>query len=346
MPYVTGIDPQGNQTTYTSYEVAVQNGAKNISGGPSGVPIQQQMQAANTAQHAAQFAPLPQLNGAGQASYAPPPPAQDPITTFNLKLMEMLGTAQQANSGNPDLAAQANKLQIGQTEDSMAVADPNAAPLRPGDALNARENAGELYNPEVKALNERMRLNNEAVSRFEGTLKAAQGWGEEYEKLIKPDDNTVQAVQMQMRAGIKPTAEVLAKMGNKLTQADFDALAAASKGGSDLPAIAKEFEYAKANGWKGKGPESDWFTQYSNEDANRKAVRSSTNVYVAGDPVASKNETRVKGIISANPRTAADYQYDLAAWAKAAAQINDEFNDPNAATKYDGLLKAAYGKSF
>lgn len=59
--YVTGIDPQGNQTTYTSYEVAQQNGAKNISGGPSGVSIQQQTLAANQAQSS--VIPVAQTSG-------------------------------------------------------------------------------------------------------------------------------------------------------------------------------------------------------------------------------------------------------------------------------------------
>jgi hypothetical protein len=46
--FVTGIY-NGVPTTFTSYETAVQNGATNISGGPSGTTIQQQTAAANQA---------------------------------------------------------------------------------------------------------------------------------------------------------------------------------------------------------------------------------------------------------------------------------------------------------
>lgn len=198
---------------------------------------------------AANYAPLPQLNQAGQASYAQS--AQSPIDAFNMKLMELLGTAQGANSGNTKLAAQASKLQLGQTNASMAPADPNAPPLRPGDALNARQDAGQLYNPEVKALNDRMQLNDEAVKRFTDTIKAAKDWGEEYYKSVKPDEATIQAVQMQMRAGIKPSEAILEKVRTSLTQADWDALAAAGGGSGSTPTSIQEYNLAKSQGFTG-----------------------------------------------------------------------------------------------
>jgi hypothetical protein len=235
-PTVFGIDGTGNATAFSSWDQLLQannNQAPNI-------------QTVAQIPAGSGYSPLPQLNQAAQ-----PAPQQSPIDAFNMKLMELLGKAQGANSGNAALASQASHLQIGQTNASMAPADPNAPPLRPGDALNARQDASQLYNPEVKALNDRMQLNNEAVQRFTDTIKAAKDWGEEYYKSVKPDDATIQAVQMQMRAGIKPSEAILDKVRTSLTQADWDALAAAGASGGGSPTSIKEYEYAKSQGYTG-----------------------------------------------------------------------------------------------
>jgi hypothetical protein len=163
-------------------------------------------------------------------------PAQDPITIFNTKLLELLGKAQGAND-NTALTVQREKLQNENLNASTKPAgELGIENLSPGDALNAREHAGSLYNPEIKSLNDRMQLNNEAVDRFTKTLDAAQKLGEQYSKMIKPSDATIEAIRMQLRAGVLPKDDVLAKVQGQLTEDDWHAYMAAKGTGQRKPA--------------------------------------------------------------------------------------------------------------
>jgi hypothetical protein len=175
------------------------------------------------------------------------PSQQDPIDIFNIKLMELMAKAQGANAGNPALMAQQNKLQNTQVTQSMApAADLGIQNLTPSDAMAARQNESQLYNPEVKALNDRMQLNNEAVTRFSNTLEAAAKMGEQYAKMIKPSEQTVEAIRMQLRSGVLPSEEVLTKVQGQLTQDDWDAYVMAKSGGGSAPSSVQEYEYYKA----------------------------------------------------------------------------------------------------
>jgi hypothetical protein len=100
---------------------------------------------------------------------------------------------------------------------------------------------------------------------------------------------------------------------------------AASVSLKGTPTSYQEYQLAKQEGYTGT------YNDYQTMDANRKAVRSTTNNYIAGDPYAAKDEARVKQIIAANPGE----------WGKAAAQIDREFG-AGTATKYDALLQAAF----
>ncbi len=210
---------------------------------------------------------LPGINQEnGQATYSVPA-VGDSIGQFNVNLMSLLQKAQNANSGNTALTAQRGKLEVGQTADSMArAADLGIEGLAPGDAMRARINESELYNPEIRSLNDRMQLNNEAVQRFESTIKAAKEYGEEVSKYIKPSEETIEAVRMQLRAGEKPSDDVLAKVGQYLSEDDWNAWTAAK---NESP-MHKEWRDYKREGGKLD------FNAYMNMDANRK--RSVTNI--------------------------------------------------------------------
>jgi hypothetical protein len=184
-----------------------------------------------------------------------------------VNLMSLLQKAQSANSGNTPLTAQRGKLEIGQTERSMGTAaDLGIEGLAPGDAMRARGNEAELYNPEIRSLNDRMQLNNEAVQRFESTIKAAKEYGEEVAKYIKPSEETIEAVRLQLRAGEKPSDDVLAKVGQYLSEDDWNAWTAAK---NESPMHKEWRDYQR------EGGKLD-FNAYMNMDANRK--RSITNV--------------------------------------------------------------------
>lgn len=177
------------------------------------------------------YAPLPQISSNGQATYSQAPQAGgDPITNFNLRLLEMLKQSQSGGQTNAPLYQQANNLANTQIENSMAPASQlGIGNLRPGDALNARQNQGDLYNPEIKSINDRISLNNQAIDKFESALKTAKEYGEEYAKSLKPDEVTIQAVKDQMAAGFQPSASMLEKIGKYITADDWNALAEAKK---------------------------------------------------------------------------------------------------------------------
>lgn len=246
-------DQLGNKIDYTAYKNA---GGAGIEGGPasSWTDIVQGAPSANGVTTSSPLVPL----GSTQ---------QDPISLFNMELMKLLQKAQGANSGNPALAGQAENLQNKQITSSMAPASElGTEGLAPGDAMSARQNEAQLYNPEVKSLNARMQLNNEAVTRFEKTLDAATKMGEQYAKMLKPSEATVEAIKMQMRAGVLPSEDVLTKVQGQLTQEDWDAYVAAKSGKTNAPTSVQEYEYAQEHGYKGGYEE--WLIKKANMGDN------------------------------------------------------------------------------
>lgn len=150
----------------------------------------------------------------------------DPITKFNMGLYQLLQRAQSGNSA--PLYARAGDLQNKQIEDSMRPASElGTAGLAPGDAMAARRSASERYDPEVRAINDRIRLQNESINQFESAIKAAKEYGEEYAKYVKPSEATIEAVKAQMRQGFLPSDSVLQKVQGSLTEDDWKALARA-----------------------------------------------------------------------------------------------------------------------
>lgn len=87
------------------------------------------------------------------------------------------------------------------------------------------------------------------------------------------------------------------------------------------PTSYKEWVYAVKDGYTGT------YNEYQTMDANRKAVRSTTNIVNQ----ANKTEDRVRQIVTMNPNN----------WANAAAQIDKEFG-VGTATLYDSYLREAY----
>lgn len=190
------------------------------------------------------YAPLPTLNSATGTSSTPQ--QVDPIEQFNKNLMELLTRAQGATSkfgDNTALMADRNKVQNIQLNNSTKSAgDLGIQNLAPSDMLNARNNEANLYNPEVKSLNDRMQLNNEAVSKFTQALDSARTLGETYSKYLKPDQATIDGVIQQMKAGFIPSDAVLEKVGKFLPNDIWAQAAAAKKSNSPgtQPTVAEK----------------------------------------------------------------------------------------------------------
>lgn len=166
------------------------------------------------------------------ASVAPPNAAptvantsQDPITKFNLGLYDLLQKAQGMDSSK--LLNERNRLAIAQTSNSQApAADLNLGGLTPDAALNARQNASNLYNPEIKNLTDRVQASAQAVSQFKDAIDAATKYGEDYAKSVKPTEEDVAAVQNMLAAGYNPGETVLNAVKGQI---DWKAVAAADK---------------------------------------------------------------------------------------------------------------------
>lgn len=203
-------------------------------------------------------APLPQLTPQTQSQPVQQPAAVDPITKFNQGILDMLKQAQQASGaygGAPfysPLLNEQNRLQTQQITNSMAPASQlGIENLRPGDALNARENAGRLYNPEINNLTQRVQASRDAINAFKDSLDAARKYSEQYAAAIKPDEQTIKAIQDMLIAGETPPKSVL---DSAYKYIDWTAVAAGKKtsgAGSDLTSDQKEYAQAVEQGFKG-----------------------------------------------------------------------------------------------
>ncbi len=153
-------------------------------------------------------APLPNLG--------PKPPGTpqttttgNPVDVFNANLMTLLSRGQAAGNTAP-LANEQNRLGVQQINNSQAPASSMGIDnLKPGDALNARQNAGQLYNPEIKNLTARISASANAVANFSDAIKAAKDFGESYTKSVQATPEDIQAVQDMLIAGYNPGQDVL-----------------------------------------------------------------------------------------------------------------------------------------
>ncbi len=258
--------------------------------------------------------PLPNIAPNGQATYSPAQGAGNPIDNFNLRLMEMLQQAQAGGQTNAPLYAQANNLANMQTENAMAPASELGIDnLRPGDALSARRNQEDLYDPEIKSLNDRISLNNESIKKFESALKTAKEYGEEYAKSVRPDEETINAVKEQMAAGFVPSATVIEKMGKYLTSADWNALASAKNADDGKSSDQKEYDQAKSEGYSGNL--QSWLDRNQNKPSETEQKDSRKNAIIDD----AKNLPR-GGNGMANPN---DYLDKASEYIKAGGSANE-----------------------
>jgi hypothetical protein len=209
------------------------------------------------------FSPLPSLTQQTPPPASPPTqqspttqqqgtaPAGDPVTIFNNNLMQLLTRGQAAGNTAP-LANEQNRLGVQQITDSMAPASQMGIDnLKPGDALNARQNAGQLYNPEIKNLTARMQAAAQNVANFTDAINAAKSFGESYATAIKPDEQTVKSLQDMLIAGETPPKAALDAAYKYI---DWSAVAAGKKSsGADgtLTSDQKEYNQAVEQGYKG-----------------------------------------------------------------------------------------------
>lgn len=173
-------------------------------------------------------------------------PSANPMATFTKGLFDLMTRAQGVDSAK--LLNERNRLAVSQAGQSQApAAELGIEGLAPGAALAARGRQAQLFDPEIKNITDRIQASAQAVSKFGQTLKAAESFGETFLKHVTPSDETIQAVRLQMRAGVKPSEATLEKVGKHLTQDDWDAFAATK----DKTTDQKEYAFAQSQGFTG-----------------------------------------------------------------------------------------------
>lgn len=258
--------------------------------------------------------PLPNIAPNGQATYSPAQGAGNPIDNFNLRLLELLQQAQNGQASNAPLYAEANRLGNVQVDNAMAPAGQLGIDnLRPGDALNARRNQADLYDPEIKSLNDRIALNNESIKKFESAIKTAKEYGEEYAKTVRPDEKTIQAVKDQMAAGFQPSSTIIDKIGKFLTADDWNALAKAKSEGDSTTSDQKEYNQAKNEGFSGSLQQ--WLDRNANKPSDTEQKDSRKNQIISD----AKNLQRGSNNL-ANPN---DYLDKASEYIQAGGSVNE-----------------------
>lgn len=161
------------------------------------------------------YAPLPQIAPSGQATYGPQAPnPNDPVSNFNLELMKMMQEFQQ-----PQLAQQS---QLQDTQNTQALSGAGMEDFRPGYQASAINQRGSEYEGAISNINLR-------IKNFENVLKVAKEAGEAYAKNVKPSEQTIEAVKMGMKYGQLPSDATMAKLGNSITEEDWQAYAESKK---------------------------------------------------------------------------------------------------------------------
>lgn len=267
-------------------------------------------------------ASTPTSNYASVSQFAPQAQqstSQNPLDIFNTNLMTLLRKSQAVNTA--PLANEQNRLGIQQINNSMAPASQiqgGAGPLRPGDALNARQDAGQLYNPEINNLTQRMQASATAVANFKDALNAAKDYGVEMMKNVKPDDATIKGVQDMLIAGENPGQDVLNSAAKYI---DWTAVAAGKKaaGSSDQPASYKEYALTTDK------PTSAGYAQFL-----KTGTKSGDGT---PDDFSAKETAAVKRIIDSKPGDGG--------WGATADAI-DRILGVGTANKYDNILKTQF----
>lgn len=253
---------------------------------------------------------LPKLNGKVSQPATPPAPtaantSEDPITKFNLGLLEMLKKAQGFDQSK--LYNERNRLALAQTNNSMASASQMGLEgMKPSDALAARGRAADLYNPEINNLTDRIQASVQAVNQFKQAVDAAKQYGEEIAKQIKPDQETINAVQEMLIAGQNPGQDVLNRVSKYI---DWKKVGAAKQEGKT--SSEKEYERAKAEGWKGTFQQwVDRSSQYKGDGTDKLTQSEKEGQYISDTRETFKQGKGVDNKINPDGYRQKMYEYE------------------------------------
>lgn len=154
----------------------------------------------------------------------------DPITKFNFAILDMLSKAQ-GTAGQEGLVQQQTALQRAAIARTSAPTPEELRVLSPGQQNAIRSGSTQALTPEIDAVNNAMKSRDMRLQNFENILGQVKDMGESIAKL-SPSKEVIEGYRQAMKAGIQPSADVLAVIGKYLTADDWRAYTSAKAAGS------------------------------------------------------------------------------------------------------------------
>lgn len=266
---------------------------------------------------------------------------QDQSVQFGLALQNLLKQSQQL--GTKSFVTQGLNASNAQQGAISAQAPQSLIGASPGQQDSVRSNQAQVFSPLISGANSAAQTFGEQLNSFGNQVNAAKSFMDSYQaqqQKAKADAQSIvhdaiasgsDAIDALIKS--QPDVVKLAGYNNDTLQGVITGLKrteaekAATAQKTALPTSAQEYEYAKANGFTGT------YTQYQNEDANRKARA------VTGNPPIDPNKVKatpasVQAFLLANKKANPSVAYyDL--WGQLADQL-----------KAEGINPANYDKEF
>ena len=149
---------------------------------------------------------------------------QNPITKFNLAILDMLTTAQKSG-GNLGLFQQQRKLQRAAIGRTSEITPEELRVLSPGQQAAIRSGSVAALRPEIDAVAAEIKARDSRLQNFESILGQVQQLGGDIAKNMTPPPEVIDSYKFILRSGGSPTsipAEIRNKVLAQMTPEDWD----------------------------------------------------------------------------------------------------------------------------
>ena len=153
-------------------------------------------------------------------------PQGDPITKFNLAIMDMLKSAQGAG-GNVDLFKQQRALQRTAIDRTSNMTPEELRVLSPGQQSAIRSGSVQALEPEIDAVASEIKARDSRLSNFENTLGQMREIGLDIAKNISPPKEVIEGYKNMLRMGGEITSvpmEIRSKVVSSLAPEDWTSI--------------------------------------------------------------------------------------------------------------------------
>ena len=147
----------------------------------------------------------------------------DPLTLFNLAILDMLKQAQ-GTAGNESLYAQQRGLQRAAIGRQAEVTPEELRQLSPTQQAAIRTGKISALEPEIDAISAKIKANDSRLTNFESILGTMREMGQDLAK-VTPSEGVIQGYVGMLKAGGQPTSipeEIRNSVMSKMTTADWD----------------------------------------------------------------------------------------------------------------------------